>query len=159
MSNDSQQGFTLIEVIASMVLLGIMLAIAGMGIVSGVRGYLLAQENAVITQKAQLALGRLSRELRECFDCVNSDEVAGAITSPYTYAIPDHENQQLAWGGGDTITLNGDPLVDQVAAFELRFADDAATSRLKLELTMKYKITGDTVKFTTTVLPRNLYTN
>jgi len=46
MNNES--GFTLIEIIVSLVLVGMMAAIAGMGIVTGTKGYLLAKENSIL---------------------------------------------------------------------------------------------------------------
>ena len=51
-------GFTLIEVVLSLIIVGMMAAIAGMGIVTGTKGYVMARENAHIAQKAQLAMAR-----------------------------------------------------------------------------------------------------
>ncbi|MBW1821185.1 MAG: prepilin-type N-terminal cleavage/methylation domain-containing protein [Deltaproteobacteria bacterium] len=52
----NETGFTLIEIVVSLVLVGMMAAIAGMGIVTGTKGYLLAKENSHMAQKAQLAM-------------------------------------------------------------------------------------------------------
>jgi len=61
----NESGFTLIEITVSLVLVGMMAAIAGMGIVTGTKGYLLAKENSHMAQKAQLAMARIQRELME----------------------------------------------------------------------------------------------
>lgn len=57
------KGFTLIEVIASLVLFGILTLIAGLGLVNVVKSYMFAMENNEITQKVQLAMTRMNLEL------------------------------------------------------------------------------------------------
>ena len=64
----NKAGFTLIEIMVSLVLVGLIASIAGTSVVMGTRGYLFARENDAITQKAQLALGRLNREFIELSD-------------------------------------------------------------------------------------------
>ena len=69
-------GFTLVEVIASLLIVGILGAIAGMGIVTGLRGYMQAKENGHLAQKAQIALTRINRELMELTDVIARDDGA-----------------------------------------------------------------------------------
>jgi prepilin-type N-terminal cleavage/methylation domain-containing protein len=57
-------GFTLIELIASLVLAGLLMAVAGLGVIQATQGYMMAAQNSHMTQKAYLAMARLSRELR-----------------------------------------------------------------------------------------------
>jgi prepilin-type N-terminal cleavage/methylation domain-containing protein len=49
-------GFTLIEIVISLVVAGILAAIAGMGIVSAISGYAAVRENVSLSQKMQLAV-------------------------------------------------------------------------------------------------------
>jgi prepilin-type N-terminal cleavage/methylation domain-containing protein len=56
-------GFTLVEVIISLVIVGVMAAVAGMGIVIFMKGYATTRENVIIAQKAALATERTNREL------------------------------------------------------------------------------------------------
>ena len=49
----SQKGFTLIEIVVTLVLVGILAALGGFGIVQAVKGYITVKENSAITQKAQ----------------------------------------------------------------------------------------------------------
>lgn len=148
-SRKRQKGFTLIEVIASLVLLGIMMAVAGMGIVAGVRGYLLARENAVIAQKAHLTLGRLTRELQECYDCSGSP---GLIALPFSFSNPLGSREINL--NGTNVTLGGITLVDQVEDFSLSFN---ANGRIVINLTLAYRATNAEAEFQTTVLPRNTF--
>ncbi|MGV8079190.1 MAG: PilW family protein [Syntrophales bacterium] len=59
------RGFTLIEVIVSLILVGILAAVGGLGIVQAVQGYMIVKDNAEMTQKAQLAMARITREIVE----------------------------------------------------------------------------------------------
>jgi len=60
--NRNNGGFTLIEVIASLVILGIIVAITGLGLVEGIRSYLFTRMTADTVQQAQFALARMRLE-------------------------------------------------------------------------------------------------
>lgn len=60
------RGFTLIEMVAVLLLVGILGAFATVGINQSVRAYIIATENAHMAQKSQLALTRLGLELADC---------------------------------------------------------------------------------------------
>ncbi len=143
----NQKGFTLIEIIAVLLLVGILAGIFGFGITAGIRGYLLAQENSAMSQKAQLAMKRLTREFIECFDCVGT----GTVSLDFTYE--NHlEDRTLSMDGG-ALKLNGYVLVDQVSDFSMKYEDDG---RLTFTLEMSHKQGRTTKEFTASVLPRNL---
>jgi len=59
----NKKGFTLIEVIATLVLVGIITSVGGIFVVQVVQGYLLTQESSEISGKARLALKRIKTEL------------------------------------------------------------------------------------------------
>lgn len=65
MNTKAQKGFTLIEMVMSMVLLGIVAITAGMLIYQGTRSYEALSDQKEVTQQATLALERVSRELRQ----------------------------------------------------------------------------------------------
>ena len=123
----SESGFTLIELIASMVIFALMFTIAGMAIVMAAKGYMITKENAHMAQKAQLAMTRINRELMEITDIIAKDDA-----QPYIiYDLIDGRNA-LAQDGttirlfsdiGSQATLpamsNGDILVDEVGSFTL----------------------------------------
>jgi prepilin-type N-terminal cleavage/methylation domain-containing protein len=59
----NEKAFTLIEVIVSLVLAGIMAAIVGLGLVKITQGYVFAKQNSETVQKAQIAMTRIVKEL------------------------------------------------------------------------------------------------
>lgn len=64
-SPSGNKGFTLLELIASLVLLGLVTAIFGMGLVAALQSNEFSRSNVQMAQKAQLAMMRISRELLE----------------------------------------------------------------------------------------------
>ena len=60
-----ETGFTLLEVIVSIALLGLLTAIFGMGLVAAVKSHEFSRTNVDVTQKSQLAMTRIQRELME----------------------------------------------------------------------------------------------
>lgn len=165
----NQAGFTLIEVIVTLLLVGISAALAGMWIVSVANGYLFAQRNMDNTQKAQLAMTRLAKE----FTAIRS--VTSASASGITY---DRANYDYATGtfgtltgqtvslNGATLELNGDALLDGVSGFSLSFCDHVnetscpatwtSTRRfIDISLTLAGSDNSQTT-FTQRVAPRNL---
>lgn len=58
-------GFTFIEILLSLMLLSILTAIFGMGLVAAMESYAFSRANADTAQKGQLAMQRISRELSE----------------------------------------------------------------------------------------------
>lgn len=165
-----ESGFTLIEVIVTLILVGIMASVAGLGIVTAVKGYLFAKNNTVIAGKAQVALARMTRELTDL----------RSIPTPYsTYATA---NSIMFYKALDTVAIgqagtnirigttsviaNGDVLVDQVTGLSFAYQKGSATwspssdditllSHIVISLTMSGAGEGSNYTFTTTVNPRN----
>ncbi|MDY6792923.1 MAG: prepilin-type N-terminal cleavage/methylation domain-containing protein [Thermodesulfobacteriota bacterium] len=168
----NESGFTLIEIIVSLVLVGMMAAIAGMGIVTGTKGYLLAKENSHMAQKAQIAMARIQRELMELTDIAATQADPAFIVYDNTtgrHAIAregsDVKMYDLPAGVMSPPADAGDILVDNVNNFTLSYyqgtdswngADIQRLSTIKADLTLdRSDGAGDTVTFTTTVNPRN----
>lgn len=159
--NSDEKGFTLIELIVTLVLVGISAAMAGMWISSVAQGYFYAKTGMDTTQKAQLAMTRLSKELAAI------SVVTASSASGITYNRPDSPTTAPLTGqtislSGELLQLNGNTLTDDVSAFTLAYCDDAtaacsaswsSTSRI-IEITLKLKGANNT--FTQRVAPRNL---
>ena len=127
-----ESGFTLIELIASLVIFGLMFALAGMGIVMAAKGYIITKENAHMAQKAQIAMARINRELMEM-----TAIAARVDTQPDPYIIYDHIDGRRAIAKGGTVIkmfynlgstqetlppfVDGDILIDDVKQFTLTY--------------------------------------
>jgi prepilin-type N-terminal cleavage/methylation domain-containing protein len=168
-------GFTLIEIIISLVIAAILASIAGMGIVSAIRGYTVVRENVSLSQKIQLASTRIHRELLELTDISEKDD-----TRPYiVYRSATGRFQAIA-KVGDSIRLyndpgetvddtylenNGDILTDNVDSFTLNYFQggdnwtgtdirELATIQFSLNL-LRPDLGGSAVNVTTLVHLRN----
>ena len=159
----------MIEILAALLLVGLMAAVAVLGVVTGVKGYLLTKDNAHLVQKSQLAFARLGRELTEI------SNVSGTSGTSLVYER-DSSQYSLALVGGE-IKLrngsslpdanNGDVLIDNVNGFTLTYlkADGSAwlsgenvrlLSTIRIDLVLEHpddEVGG--ITFTTTINPRN----
>ncbi|MFO8090497.1 MAG: prepilin-type N-terminal cleavage/methylation domain-containing protein [Desulfatiglandaceae bacterium] len=155
-----QAGFTLIEIIAVLLLLGILGVMAAFGVATGVKGYLAAAENAAMSQKAQLAMNRLSREILGCFDCDenNSSFDVGTKTS---YTFENTLGQRLVEydSGSKTVKIDDNVLVDKVDSlsdFDMTLEQVVDKPRLIIiTLRLSHEASGSTQEFKTSILPRN----
>jgi prepilin-type N-terminal cleavage/methylation domain-containing protein len=122
-----QSGFTLIEVIATLILMGIIGLTMGMGIVQLMNGYLFSKKNAEISRKARLAMTRLVKELK------NSDILSSpALPSATFIKFSSDKTYQITWIPGNSLTLNNgtdeEPLTDDVSDFGLTYYDSYNSS-------------------------------
>ncbi len=166
------RGFTLIEVIAVLILTGILATAAGIGIMRGIDGYILAKETTLLSQKAQLAMERMRREM------VQIKIVTAAAASFIEFTVPSGADPAgsrgigLSGGAvkisvGSTGWASGDTLVDGVNNFTLTYykgdgaawttADDTRDlATIRIALALEHSIKGvDPFLITTYVNPRN----
>ncbi|NJB68564.1 prepilin-type N-terminal cleavage/methylation domain-containing protein [Desulfobaculum xiamenense] len=164
-------GFTLIELIATTVLLGIISVAGGMFITEGARGYLLTRENTETSQKLDLAIMRLERELREVMAVSNMDS---PTSDHIVFERPGNSNGRAIALVGNQIKVidgrtlptasTGHVLIDDVSGFTLtpfsgtnawRTSDDIELlSAIRINLAYQHESAG-TLTVSTTVLPRN----
>jgi prepilin-type N-terminal cleavage/methylation domain-containing protein len=122
----SQRGFTLIEIVVVIVVLGIMALMGSYGVQRAMDGYNLARENSQISQKAQNALDRLAIELSHIpFNgglsrYTISAGTAGSLTYTANFGLANevHTISQV----NDQVMLDNFPLTDMVPGNGLQFA-------------------------------------
>ena len=150
-------GFVLIEVIVSLLLLGIIATFSSFFLVSGIEGYLSSKEAVESAFKAQIAMDRISLELRD----INNQPTLVANTSitynsdslPGTRIIKfDSGNIYINYGGTDYI------LLDDISNFTLTttsfdFGNDGNNEIAYIDV--GFTIT-DIPEFKIKIYPRNM---
>lgn len=166
------KGFSLVEIIVSLVILGF-LGVAGAESIQAIlRGYTMARSSDEVAQKAQMALNRMTIEL-SYIDPTQTGTTNGTATSiTYAAAFPTGtENHTIALSGTQiTYSVTGaaaQVLLDDVAANGLTFSYytsyndaspaatmSAATKMIGINLVMHGEswVTGVNKTFTTRVL-------
>ena len=159
----NQKGFTLIEIIISLILVGIIAAFSAMGVTSIVDGFLITKMNAETAQKGQLTMMRLVKE----FSCITSIDQAASDPTSITYTSYKQGAAGLhvvSWTG-DTLTLDSDILTDNVASFDLGYFDSYngakqgawSSSKKMIQITLNLTGANNAVSvFVDRVKPRNL---
>jgi hypothetical protein len=155
-------GFTLLEVVTSIMVMTIIGVIAGMGFVEIAKGYTLSKKNATVTQQGQITMARIKKELAsiKSISC-GSDKL---ITYTITRSATD-DTSTIYWSDGNPIRLktgsevtvctnpsvDGDALVENVSNFTLSYCkDNANCSSTFPDITNDY--TTATVSFVKVVL-------
>jgi prepilin-type N-terminal cleavage/methylation domain-containing protein len=157
MKKRNRHGFTLIEIIAVLLLLGILAASVMISLAPMVQGLAQVQTNTETAQKARLAMARISRELTT----ITNISAAGALSMTYQFLVPAGLttyatwHHTLAWSGvpGQPVTLQGVPLVDQVHHFALSLSPGPPLA-IDVELALDNRYGIDT--FISRVIPRNI---
>ncbi len=161
----NNNGFSLIEIIMVLILLGIMGAMAGMGIATFAESFVFSRQAAEISGKAQLTMIRLSKEF------THIKTVAAASATSITYARSNDAggttNVTITWAGasGDDLTLNSDTLIDNVTSFSLAYLDtyngasNTTWSSDRRIIAVTLALTGPdstNLTFSSRITPRNL---
>lgn len=157
--DEKEKGFTLLEVIVVLIIVGVIAVVAGMGIVSVVEGFIFTKMNAATVQKGQIAMARLFKE------CNNISAVTAAAPTSITFSKAGVSASHTVALSGNTITFDGDIVADQVGGFELGYYDSYnsakqatwASTRRIIEITLRLTGVGGVVsEFRERVTPRNL---
>ena len=176
-------GFTLIEIMVTLVIVGILATVAGTALLAGLNGYMSAKENDAMAQKSQLAMARLSRELTE-FTTIPSpvgtnatansiivERLSGTGASAVTRTIAiglDGQSVKIKEDSEGTTPdfRTGDVLIDGVNSLVFTYyrganpwtpgSDDLRLlSGIRIALSLSRPDVGANIAFSTTVHPRN----
>jgi prepilin-type N-terminal cleavage/methylation domain-containing protein len=165
-----EAGFTLIEVIVTLVLVGIMSAFAGMFITTFLEGYFTVKHNSEAAMKAQMALDRMSLELKDISPVSSSlsNPVSVLTTNTLiTYTNSMGANRTIGFAGSNiylatpanrTLIDNVESLqlsanynnVYNIAANDVAYIDIGFTTRVYDALSGSKSLT-----FNTRIFPRN----
>jgi prepilin-type N-terminal cleavage/methylation domain-containing protein len=168
----NKAGFTLIEITVSLVLVGLIAAISGTSVITATRSYLFARENNAITQKAQLALGRLNREFIELSDIKDANDTCVVYESPYGRRAVAKVGSEVHFFSDYAPTTcpssGGDILIDGVQTLSIMYNPSSNVSlwtsgvnkiqdlfAVNIQMILARPDTGGAVSFYTTVSPRN----
>jgi prepilin-type N-terminal cleavage/methylation domain-containing protein len=118
-----QFGFTLVELIVVIVVLGIVASMGAIVIRDGMLGYLRGREMTSADWQGRLALERIARELRDVAPSAGGvDNISAASCGSTGFAFSDIRAAPVSYTlppGTSTLLRNGQPLADSVSG--LRF--------------------------------------
>jgi prepilin-type N-terminal cleavage/methylation domain-containing protein len=118
----SQKGFTLIEILVSIVVMAIIAVIAGVGLVEISKGYVFSKKNALTTQQGQIAVARLKKEISNIMSVTSVTLTPPSITYTRSSDTPPRPIHTISWAGGSSpLLVDGDTLVSPVTSFNLAY--------------------------------------
>ncbi|MGB0951610.1 MAG: PulJ/GspJ family protein [Planctomycetota bacterium] len=112
-------GFTLVELVASMTVLAIIALIASNVIMESMRVYSRAIPAMGVSYKSDLALRTLLRDIRDL-----SDRNAISVFTSTAFTFEDSNGTEIAYVlTGTDLTRNGDLLADDVISFSFQYLE------------------------------------
>ena len=157
-----EAGFTLIEIIITLVLVGILSVFAGLFMTTFLNGYFMVKNNSDTAMKAQMALDRMSLELQDI------SPVSSTVASPVSVLTPNTLITYTNSSGADrTIKFVGSNiylstptdniLIDHVQDFQLSATYRNVYNILATDVAfidIGFTITGYNNRFSTRIFPR-----
>ena len=160
---ENTSGLILIELVATLILVGIIGIFTGFFLFTGIKGYMTTKETSEGALIAQTALERISKELRE-IDSLPSSPVANTSITFTSKILPGQ--RLISYDNAtDTISISVDggtawPLLKDVDTFSLSWttADlnyDTVDDISGITITFNTEQVGQT--FSTTIYPRGFF--
>lgn len=143
-------GFTLMEVVAVLVLTALALVFTAMLLVTSTEVFISSRNATEDSQKVQVAMNRLVKELT--FASLGTVAILDGQTVQWTSSHPERSGagaQLATWDGtpGSDLLLQGTPLMDDVGHFAVSSTADSVTITLR-------SVRSPGVTHTTIVHPR-----
>ncbi len=141
----NQNGFSLIEIIAVLVLVSILAAGAGMGVIAITRGYLHAEENAQMAQKTNIAMKRISREFQEIISVTSASVDSITFVSKFGTRTIGFDNNAIKLSADAIPIANGDIIIDNILNLNFNFTNSLGDPWVDTDSI--FGLTGITISF------------
>ena len=161
-------GFTLIELVLTLVLIGIIGTFTSLFVYSGIRGYITTRQTSEGALQAQIAMDRISLELRDITSLANTPVVAPADMSlSYKSAVLSGTRELRYDSDNKAIQISVDNgsiyhnLLDNITSCTLRMTylnldHDTAPVDEVARIDLNFKLDGIGREFRTRIFPRYL---
>jgi type II secretory pathway pseudopilin PulG len=159
-------GFLLVELVVTLILVGIIGIFTGLFLFTGLRGYMTSKETSEGALLAQTALERISKELRDIEKMDTSNYPPATDTSVTYWRKNSPERRRISFSdttGIISISLDGGtewPLIKNVKDFDLTWTEDDlnndGTNDIKT-ITIGFNTEQVGQMFSTTIYPRGFY--
>lgn len=157
----NKNGFTLIEIIMSLVILSIVGVFASMWFITMINGYILTKSNADTIQNAEIILARLAKELSSTTSITEGNKTSLTFLSKSTN--PVDPPLTLSWASGTpNLSLGDDILANKIALFNLKYYakyDDTGVDNYSKASTALITITLSLIGAETTNFEERIYLN
>lgn len=165
-----QKGFTLIELVTTLILVGMIGAFASLFLYTGIRGYLTSKFSSETALQAQIALDRISAELRHIQSLVNPPPTSAGIEYKSLDLAPSGATRRISYNSINreillSIDGNANVLLDNVSAFTLSWVPkdlDASAdgvneiSKFRVAFTVRSASTENATPFAAEIYPRSM---
>lgn len=157
-----QKGFTLVELIVTMVLVGIIGVFTTLFVYTGLNGYLRAKDTSEGALQAQIALDRLSMELRD-INFIDPGTYSQHTRIDYTSRTLSG-NRQILYSNG-VISINGgngaQELLDEVPNFSMTLTKtdlnaDGNDEVQAIDISFNFEEERIGRQFSARIFPRNM---
>ncbi len=143
-TRSGNKGFTLIELIATLVILGILATTITLGFSEVMEGFLIAEEHSDMIQEVQVALNRMHIELQHVNRVTSSSGTSISYHPRFTFDEGELAESTLSYTGTQ-ITLDNDVLLDGVTDFDIIYLDQPTvtgntTSQFNDDTTVLFEI-------------------
>lgn len=166
----NNRGFTLIEVIASLIIMGIVAVVASMGLIQGVQAYVTTRINTETLQRAQYAMNRMKLELMSMDTVTAASSGSLTFTSNKTGRVTGTQYTLTHTGAQINLTVGdaSNPLLTGLAASNpfLAYRNNSGAAwtvnqgfetlhSITIQLVIPRPDGGQNITLTTAVNPRN----
>lgn len=153
-----QNGFTLIELVITIILMSIVSVISMQMLSQGLTAYLTAQNVVTADQQARLALERMVRDLRSIG---SSNAITTATSAQFTFTDLSGTSFNYALSGTN-LMVNNQILANGITSLTLSYYDSSGNTTSTLSairyITISINVTQSNANFTvsTSIYPMNL---